>query len=124
MHQFKVKRLQGALSPVLGALACQFLVIAPLGYRPRADSLQYYLWRWDIRVSFRDEKTIMGVGQAQVRMSESIRGVPATAVATDGLPLAVVTRAFSNQEDPRLFSPPRWHTKTPPRPFASALLDH
>ena len=34
MHQFKVKRLQGVLSPILGAPACQLLVIAPLGYRP------------------------------------------------------------------------------------------
>ena len=28
---------------------------------------QAYLWRWDIEVNFRDEKTILGVGQAQVR---------------------------------------------------------
>lgn len=28
------------------------------------DLLQDYLWRWDIEVNFRDEKTIMGVGQA------------------------------------------------------------
>ena len=64
-------RLRGVLSPILGAPACQLLVIAPLGYRPRAGSkllyrqpayllctdpklslrqlLQYYLWRWDLK---------------------------------------------------------------------------
>jgi hypothetical protein len=146
MHQFKVKRLQGVLSPVLGAPACQLLVIAPLGYRPRTGSkllyrqpayllctdpklslrrlLQYYLWRWDIEVNFRDEKTVLGVGQAQVRTSESTGRVPATAVAAYGLLLAAAARAFPGQEDPRLFPPPRWRTKTPPRPSTSALLDH
>ena len=146
MHQFKVKRLQGVLSPVLGAPACQLLVIAPLGYRPRAGSrllyrqpayllctdpklslrrlLQYYLWRWDIEVNFRDEKTLLGVGQAQVRTSESTGRVPATAVAAYGLLLAAAAKAFPGQEDPRLFPPPRWRTKTPPRPSTSALLDH
>jgi hypothetical protein len=145
-HQFKVKRLQGVLSPVLGAPACQLLVIAPLGYRPRAGSrllyrqpayllctdpklslrrlLQYYLWRWDIEVNFRDEKTLLGVGQAQVRTSESTGRVPATAVAAYGLLLAAAAKAFPGQEDPRLFPPPRWRTKTPPRPSTSALLDH
>jgi DDE superfamily endonuclease len=146
MHQFKVKRLQGVLSPILGAPACQLLVIAPLGYRPRAGSkllyrqpayllctdpklslrrlLQYYLWRWDIEVNFRDEKTVLGVGQAQVRTPESTGRVPATAVAAYGLLLAAAARAFPNQEDPRLFPPPRWRTKSPPRPSTSALLDH
>lgn len=146
MHQFKVKRLQGVLSPVLGAPACQLLVIAPLGYRPRANSkllyrqsayllctdpklslrrlLQYYLWRWDIEVNFRDEKTILGVGQAQVRTPESTGRVPATAVAAYGLLLTAAARAFPKQEAQRLFPPPRWRTKSPPRPSTSALLDH
>ena len=146
MHQFKVKRLQGVLSPILGAPACQLLVIAPLGYRPRAGSkllyrqpayllctdprlslrqfLQYYLWRWDIEVNFRDEKTVLGVGQAQVRTPESTGRVPATAVAAYGLLLAAAARAFPNQDNPRLFPPPRWRTKSPPRPSTSALLDH
>ena len=146
MHQFKVKRLQGVLSPILGAPACQLLVIAPLGYRPRAGSrllyrqpayllctdpklslrrlLQYYLLRWDIEVNFRDEKTVLGVGQAQVRTPESTGRVPATAVAAYGLLLAAAARAFPGQEDPRLFPPPRWRAKSPPRPSTSALLDH
>jgi hypothetical protein len=146
MHQFKVKRLQGVLSPILGAPTCQLLVIAPLGYRPRAGSkllyrqpayllctdprlslrqfLQYYLWRWDIEVNFRDEKTVLGVGQAQVRTPESTGRVPATAVAAYALLLAAAARAFPNQDNPRLFPPPRWRTKSPPRPSTSALLDH
>jgi hypothetical protein len=146
MHRFKVKRLKGVLTPVLGAPPCQLLVIAPLGYRPRAGSkllyrqpayllctdpklslrqlLQYYLWRWDIEVNFRDEKTVLGVGQAQVRTPESTGRVPATAVAAYGLLLAAAARAFPDQNDPRLFPPPLWRSKTPPRPSTSALLDH
>ena len=29
------------------------------------DLLQEYIWRWDIEVNHRDEKTILGEGQAQ-----------------------------------------------------------
>ncbi len=89
VHQFKVKplgpvvlRLDRAARPV------QLLVIKPLGYRltiggkllyrqpaylictdPQLavqEFLQQFLWRWDIEVNFRDEKTLLGVGQAQV----------------------------------------------------------
>ncbi|MCH8541897.1 MAG: hypothetical protein LAT58_14175, partial [Opitutales bacterium] len=34
---------------------------------PIEELLQQYIWRWDIEVNHRDEKTILGVGQAQVR---------------------------------------------------------
>jgi len=31
------------------------------------ELLQDYLWRWGIEVNFRDEKTLLGTGEAQVR---------------------------------------------------------
>ncbi len=67
----------------------QLIVIAPLAYRLRQGSKLLYrkpafllctdenldpqvvietdVWRWDIEVNFREEKTLLGVGQAQVR---------------------------------------------------------
>ena len=39
--------------------------------------LQAYLWRWEIEVNFREEKTLLGCGQAQVRNPESAERVPA-----------------------------------------------
>ena len=46
-----------------------------------AEFLQQFLWRWDIEVNFRDEKTLLGVGQAQVRTASSNQNAPALAVA-------------------------------------------
>ncbi len=34
---------------------------------PVEKLLQAYLWRWGIEVNFRDQKTLLGCGQAQVR---------------------------------------------------------
>ena len=79
------------------------MVIAPLGYRLRNGSrmlyrqpvylictdpdlpleklLQYYLRRWGIEVNFREEKAIIGTGEAQVRIPSSNQHLPAVTVA-------------------------------------------
>lgn len=48
---------------------------------PLQDILEEYVWRWDIELNHRDEKTILGVGQARVRNPNSAQSVPAMAVA-------------------------------------------
>jgi len=102
--QFRVKSL-GPLRAVQAGSAheLQLLVIAPLGYRLRKGSkllyrqpaflictdpnlpiqtlLQNYLWRWDIEVNFRDQKSLLGVGEAQVRNPHSVQTQPAVATA-------------------------------------------
>jgi len=107
-HEFKVKlsevvmwRKSGADKPL------RVMVIKPLGYRLRKGAkllyrqaaylvctdpdmsveefLQYYLWRWGIEVNFRDEKSLFGVGEAQVRTPASNRNVPACGVAAYAL---------------------------------------
>jgi DDE superfamily endonuclease len=147
IHRFKIKSLPQVLTPLSGAQPCQLIVIAPLGYRLRANSpllyrqpafllctdtavslrkvLQYYLWRWDIEVNFRDEKTLLGVGQAQVRRPESCQRVPAVAVAAYALLLLAAHRAYppSARENCELFPPPRWRTRKTPRLSTSSLLD-
>jgi len=52
---------------------------------PADQLLQAYLWRWDIETNFRDEKTILGTGQAQVRNPASTRIVPQMMVAAYSL---------------------------------------
>ncbi|NLD94359.1 MAG: transposase, partial [Fibrobacter sp.] len=99
-HMFKVKIIKNTLWRSAGQKHnLQLLVIRPLGYRLSKSShilyrepaylictdnelpidklLQSYLWRWEIEVNFRDEKTLMGCGQAQVRNPESAESVPA-----------------------------------------------
>jgi hypothetical protein len=83
--------------------ALRLLVIAPVGYRtskngrkyyrrpayllttdlttPAALLLQDYFDRWGIEVNHRDEKEILGVGEAQVWNEKSVSKVPALLVA-------------------------------------------
>lgn len=81
----------------------RLLVVAPVGYRtskngrkyyrqpayllttdrntPALELLQAYFDRWGIEVNHRDEKEILGVGQAQVWNQHSVSKVPALLVA-------------------------------------------
>jgi hypothetical protein len=77
--------------------------------------LQYYLWRWDIEVNFRDEKTIIGVGQAQVRTELSNQKAPALAVAAYALLLLAAHKTYGGQGKPETFKAPRWDKHKPTR---------
>lgn len=83
--------------------ALRLLIVAPVGYRtsqkgrkyyrqpayllttdlstPALVLLQAYFDRWGIEVNHRDEKNILGVGQAQVWNEHSVSKVPALLVA-------------------------------------------
>jgi hypothetical protein len=58
-------------------------------------------------VNFRDEKTLLGVGQAQVRADPSVESAPAFAVAAYGLLLVSAQRAFGNSTV-GLLPQPKW----------------
>lgn len=75
---------------------------------PLEKVLQYYLWRWDIEVNFRDEKTILGVGQAQVRTESSNQKAPSLAVAAYALLLLAAHHTYGAQGRPEIFKSPRW----------------
>jgi len=47
--------------------------------------LQAYLRRWEIEVGFRDQKTLIGCGQAQVREKDAVQKVPAFISACYGM---------------------------------------
>jgi hypothetical protein len=50
-------------------------------------------------VNFRDEKTLLGVGQAQVRAEPSVESPPALTVAAYGMLLVSAQSAFGNSDD-------------------------
>ena len=103
-HQFDVKVMPTVRWEGTGERTVQVVIIRPLAYRPRkgakllyrqpgylictdqdmplGDLLQAYLWRWEIELNFRDEKTTLGVGDAQVRTPASVEAVPALIVAS------------------------------------------
>jgi hypothetical protein len=142
-HRFKIKTLDQVRWRVTGVKrTLRLIVIAPLRYRPRKGSpllyrkpayllctdpslpleqvLQAYLWRWGIEVNFRDEKTLLGVGQARVRNPHSVQHLPATAVAAYAMLLLAALRA---QGAPSL-PPPAWRRSRPaPHATSAALIN-
>lgn len=102
-HRFNVKVIKNIRWRKAGHQNLQLVVIRPLSYRLTKHSkllyrrpaylictdphmsaeqlLQAYLWRWGIEVNFREEKTVLGCGQAQVRTIKAVEKVPAFIVA-------------------------------------------
>ena len=131
VHTFQVKTLKTVLWSKAGpGKPLRQLVIAPVGYRLRKGSkllyhkpaylictdrdlpleevLQYYIWRWEIEVNHRDEKQIIGVGQAQVRSVESVERHPAFAVASYAMLLLASARAFGTEQSETALPVPKW----------------
>jgi hypothetical protein len=142
-HQMRVKSLGPVLWRTAGlAQVLQILVIAPLSYRLRKNSkllyrrpaflvctdpgldlrsiVQGYVQRWDIETNFRDEKTLLGVGEAEVRNANSVEGVPAFQVASYAMLLLATLRAFRAPEKADLLPSPKWNAASPVQRFSTA----
>ena len=140
-HVFKIKTLEPLRWRVAGAhRTLRLVVIAPLGYRlgqgrrvlyrkpaylictdpnlPLDAFLQAYLWRWGIEVNFRDEKTLLGVGQARVRHPRAVERVPQLAVAA----YAVLLLAAARTAQPLELPLPAWRRASPPTHATTAQL--
>ncbi|HTV39076.1 MAG TPA: hypothetical protein VMF08_00765 [Candidatus Sulfotelmatobacter sp.] len=135
MHQFKIKQLRPVVMRMNGgATVVQVMVIKPLGYRlktggkllyrqpaflvstdpdlPVGKFLQDFLWRWDIEVNFRDEKTILKISQAQVRTENSTQNAPALGVAAYGLLLLAAIQAYGKSGAPGRQHQPKWYRRS------------
>ncbi|WP_367872261.1 transposase [Luteolibacter sp. Populi] len=137
-HDFRVKTCGPVLWPKAGpGVMLRLVVIAPLAYRLKKGSrllyrepayllctdpdlpleklLQYYLWRWGIEVNFREEKTLLGTGEAQVRTAASNRHLPAVTVAAYSLLwiAALQCHAAGDGDRPRSLAPPKWRKDRP-----------
>jgi hypothetical protein len=68
---------------------------------PAAALIQHYFDRWQIEVNHKEEKDTLGVGEAQLRSSNSVSRQPALAVATySALILAAIkTYGYKNNEN-------------------------
>jgi len=142
-HQMRVKRLGPVLWRAAGlAHSLQIVVIAPLSYRLRKNSkllyrrpaflvatdpamdlrslVQGYVQRNDIETNFREEKTLLGVGQPQVRNAHSVAAVPALQVAAYAMLLLAILRLTGAPEAPDLLPPPKWNAPTAPPRFSTA----
>lgn len=131
IHEFKVKTMKNLRWRGSGKRhTLRLVVIAPLHYRLSAGSrllyrkpaylictdpeipvnelLQAYLWRWGIETNFRDEKTILGTGQAQVRNPNSVKYIPQMMVTSYALLLLAGIKIWGVKGVPDLGNTPKW----------------
>lgn len=128
VHTFNVKTVESVRWRKSGPINLRLVIVRPVGYRLTKNSkllyrypaylictcteisleklLQAYLWRWGIEVNFRDEKTLMGCGQAQVRKKTPCSKVPQFISAVYSMLLLSASKA-EIKELPR----PKWYTK-------------
>lgn len=90
---------------------------------PLGELLQAYVWRWEIEVNFRDEKQLLGAGEAQVRTQPAVERVPQLIVASYALLLLAARRTYGAAGLPETLPPPRWRAhRQPPRATTANLI--
>jgi hypothetical protein len=89
---------------------------------PASELIAAYLARWEVEVNFRDEKFLLGVGQAQVRNPQSVARAPAFLVACYAMLLWSSIRIFGDRRTDAFERRPRWHQTEPARPSTRDLL--
>jgi hypothetical protein len=132
VHRFEVKTLSPVRWLGSGNRNVRLVVVRPLAYRPRKGAhlkyrdpvylicsdpqlplgqlLQSFLWRWEIELNFRDEKTVLGMGEAQVRTQAAVECVPCFVVAAYAFLLLAADQAGQGKIGlPR----PKWRRAAP-----------
>ena len=142
-HQMQYK----TIAPVLwrsaaGTRPFRLIVIRPLRYRihghtlyrqpayllvsdlniPVADALQAYIYRWEIEVDQKEEKDLLGVGQAQVWSDLSVERQPAFHVAAYAALLVAALKAFGLNNASAAGRLPLWREHKPPVRLSAAHL--
>jgi hypothetical protein len=117
-----------------GTRQLRLLVVAPIPYRrtkrgrlyyrrsafllttdpvtPARQLRQVYLDRWEIEVNHRDEKTTLGVGQAQVWSRKSVARQPALVVAAYSALLLASLEAYGATRNEAYRLLPKWRRKS------------
>ncbi len=129
IHSFEIKTIAPLRWRGTSSRDVRLVVIRPLAYRPRKGSrllyrepayllcsdttlpldrlLQSYIWRWGVELNFRDEKTVLGVGEAQVRVPAAVETVPALMVAAYALLILAGTKCEQGES---VLPSPKWRT--------------
>jgi len=133
IHTFNVKIIKNIRWRKAGDKNLQLVIIRPVAYRLSKKSrllyrdpaflvctdslleieklLQAFLWRWGIEVNFKEQKTLLGCGKAQVRNEMSCQNVPAFHTAI----YSMLLTASAKQSQPEL-PRPKWYTKNKQSP--------
>lgn len=78
---------------------------------PAAMLIQIYFDRWQIEVNHREEKDTLGIGQAQVRSTQSVPRQPAFAVAAYSMLLLAGLLLFGPGRTDEYLPLPKWRKK-------------
>ena len=89
---------------------------------PVAEALQAYFYRWEIEVDQKDEKDLLGVGQAQVWSDTSVDRQPAFHVAAYAALLVAAIKAYGLNTISAAGRLPLWREHKPPRRLSVAHL--
>ena len=125
-------------------LPLQVIAIKPLGYRLRKGSkllyrkpaflictdpnlalealIQAYIYRWEIECNHRDEKSLLGVAQGQVRNPNAVRRLPQLQVASYSLLLLASLLSSGFQRTADYLPLPKWR-RLSTRPSFQDLLN-
>lgn len=145
-RNFEVKTISPLRWRAAGEMDLRLVVVRPVGYRPRKgarkaytqpaylictdpdlpleDILQEYIWRWDIEVNHRDEKSVLGVGQAQVRNEKSVENIPETAVAAFAMLHLAAIEAYGQGGKPAAIPHAKWRNPSKKkRPSTQDLIN-
>lgn len=143
VHQLRYK----SVGPVLWRRGAQrrplrLIIIAPLAYHahghrlyrdpayllvsdPQADAvqvLQAYFYRWEIEADQKEEKDLLGVGQAQVWSEQAVSHQPALHVASYSMLLLAAIQCFGQNSIPSGTRLPHWRLRKPPSRLSAAQL--
>jgi hypothetical protein len=145
-HSFDIKIVRDLRWRAAGSKHdLQLVIIRPLGYRLTKKSrmlyrqpaylictdpglsieklLQAYLWRWEIEVNFRDEKTLLGCGEAQVRTKNTVEKIPAFIVALYAF-LHLASHRATRKGNKKSLPRPVWYpAKNQQRPTSGDLIN-
>lgn len=128
---FQVKTISSLLWKKAGyERSVRLIVIKPVGYRKTKEGklnyrqpaylictdesinleniVQWYVWRWDIELNNRDEKQLIGVGEAQVWSEKAAERVPAFAVASYSMLLVAAALTYGVDAKAPNIEQPKW----------------
>jgi hypothetical protein len=143
LHQLQYKTFASILwRSGTGAHPMRLIVIRPLRYRahghtlyrqpayllvndtqvPLPDVLQAYFYRWEIEVDQKEEKDLLGVGQAQVWSDVSVARQPAFHVASYAALLLAAIKTYGMNTITAAGRLPLWRRHKPPVRLSAAQL--
>lgn len=144
-HDLRYKVVTPVLWPTgTGRKRSGLIIIAPLRYRksknskllyrdpayllvtdehiPEKDLLQYYFFRWDIEVNHRDEKSLLGLGDAQVRSPLSVERSPQFTILVYSMLLLASINAYGSTRTNDYLPIPKWRKQIDRRPSTLDIL--